>query len=400
MLDALRSQCSAYGSFHEFAGAASELTGNFRMAADELERALTLDRQLSNDPTVFLWFARALLETRQSARLTKFLSALHSPPSPPVLFSLAMLFARHGDYRQAIHYFQQIPPQLADDAVYFNIGLAYSRLRQFEEARKCYFEAIDKQSAHVEAYFRVGLDFAASGDLRKAVPWLLRARELAPERADIAYALTEQLLILQYVDTAEQISSKALAANPQNPLLRAARGDVLLARGKIPEAVESYQSALTLAPKLPGALLGLARVASTHGNTAEASQKLQEVLSIDPENPVVNAELGSIEVEAANWTDAYRHLAKAWSSDRSNLTVALHLARSLQHLNRAADALQVLQPLATALRDSPTFHSELAQIYGQLHRTAEAQAERGEAANLQANGQHSLHFEDPTTYVH
>jgi tetratricopeptide (TPR) repeat protein len=400
MLEALRSQCSAYGSFHELAGAASALAGNFSVAADEFQRALTLDPQLSNDPAVILWFAQALLETNQSARLTTFLSTVKRPLAPPLLFSLGTLFAKHGDYRQAILYLRQIPVHLADDAVYFNLGLAYSHLRQFDDARKCYFQAIDKQPAHVEAYFRVGLDFAASGDLRKSLPWLLRARNFAPARPDISYALTEQLLALQYLDTAEQIAAEALTANPQNPLLMAAHGDVLLARGKTAEAVDSYQSALAQEPRLPGALVGLARVAATQGNIVEARKKLQEALSIDSENPVANGELGSIEVDEGDWTDAYRHLAKAWAADQSNLTIALRLARALEHLNRADNALHLLQPLAPALRDSSAFHFELAQIYAQLRRTAEAQVERGQVARLQAKSENSLRFEDPKVYVH
>ena len=127
------------------------------------------------------------------------------------------MFAKHGEYQRAIKYFRQIPSESADDAVYFNIGLAYSHLHQFEEARKLYFQAIDQHPQYVEAYFRVGLDLAASGDSRKAIPWLFRAREFAPGRADIAYALTEQLVSLQYLDTARQIATEALETSPLIP---------------------------------------------------------------------------------------------------------------------------------------------------------------------------------------
>jgi predicted Zn-dependent protease len=136
------------------------------------------------------------------------------------------------------------------------------------------------------------------------------------------------------------------------------------------------------------------------GNTGEAHKELLGALSIEPEDPVVNGELGSIEAEEGNWGDAYRHLAKAWSYDTSNLTVALRLARTLQHLNRVADALHLLQPLAPALRDSSAFHFELVQIYARLGRTAEARAERDQVATLQAKSENSLRFEDPKTYVH
>lgn len=400
MLDAIRAQCSDSGSFHELVGVASGLSGNLTVAAEEFHQAITLNPQLSNDPTVVLWFCRALIETNQSARLIAFLASHQRGLSPPLLFSLATLFARHRDYRQAIKYFREIPTGVADDAVYFNIGLAYSHLREFENARKYYFRAIDKHPGHVEAYLRVGLDFAASGDRRKAVPWLLRAREFAPARPDIAYTLTEQLLSLEYFETARQIMAEALTANPRDPLLLVANGDLMLVQGKQSEAVDSYQSALAIETKLPSALIGLARVEALKGNTGEARQKLVLALSIEPENPAVNGELGSLELQEGNWSDAYLHLEKAWSLEQSNPMIAVQLARALQHLNRPIDALHTLQPLTLTLGDSPAFHFELVQIYALLGKTAEAQAQRDMVASLRAQSDNSLHFEDPKTYVH
>ena len=191
--------------------------------------------------------------------------------------------------------------------------------------RRCYFQAIDKHPDHVESYFRIGLDFASSGDLRKAVPWLFRAREFAPNRPDIAYALIEQLLLLQFVDSASQVEAEALEANPKDPLLMLAHGDVLLARAKTGEAKISYQAALLQQPKLPGALLGLARLDEINGDIAAARKKLLEALSTDPDDPSVNGQLGAMEVKDGNWSNAYRYLTKAWSADESNRIVGLQV---------------------------------------------------------------------------
>lgn len=50
--------------------------------------------------------------------------------------------------------------------------------------------------------------------------------------------------------------------------------------------------------------------------------------------------------------------------------------------------------------DSFAFHLELAQLYTQLRRLAEAQEERDVAAKLQARAQDNIRFDNPTTYVH
>jgi predicted Zn-dependent protease len=146
--------------------------------------------------------------------------------------------------------------------------------------------------------------------------------------------------------------------------------------------------------------VGLARVYVLQGKFDDARQQLQAALSLEPENPAVNGELGSLDLQGDNWADAYSHLSKAWSSDQSNLTAAIQLARTLQHLNRAADALRLLQPLAPLLNNSPAFHFELVKIYSQLGKTSNAEAERQQVAALQAESKNSLRFEDPKTYAH
>src|SRR6185312_9176973 len=118
----------------------------------------------------------------------------------------------------------------ADEAVEFNLGLVYSHLRRFERARKHYFSAIDRNPNYVEAYFHVGLDYAASGEARRAIPWLLRAHESSPERADISYALAEQLIGLEYFQTAEQVVTAALQRTPTDALVQTAEGDVKQAK--------------------------------------------------------------------------------------------------------------------------------------------------------------------------
>src|SRR2546423_1109455 len=82
----------------------------------------------------------------------------------------------------AIEYLRRIPDKDADDAAYINLGMTYSRLGQFEKARRAYFQAIDKHSGNIEAYFRVGFDYATAGEPRKAIPWLFRAEELSSGR--------------------------------------------------------------------------------------------------------------------------------------------------------------------------------------------------------------------------
>lgn len=303
-------------------------------------------------------------------------------------------------YERAVEYLTQIPPDATDDALYFNLGLAYSHLQRLDEARRCYFTAIDRHPGHIEAYFHVGLDYVASGQTRMGLPWLYRAYGLAPGRPDIAYALAEQLTSLDYFNSAKEVLAQATAAAPGNPLLLVAEGDLKRAQGDSAAAIANYRKALAEKPGLIAATVALARADLLTNRETEARDLLGTALLRDPQDPVVNGQVGLMEAHEGNWPAAKEHLGCAWAGDRSNPEIAFELARAYQHTGQAQDALQLLQSIAPEMQDSEAFHFELAQVYTVLHLSAEAQAERDTLTTLQARSQDVLHFENPRTYVH
>lgn len=374
-------------------------TGKWQQAAALFDQLGGVGSDIK-DPILVLWFARTLIETKQFGRIDHEISPEQAGITPALLFSLGTLFAENGMYERAVRYFRQIPTENADDAVYFNLGLAYSHLHSFEEARRNFFRAIDKHPEHVEAYFRIGLDYSAAGRGRMAVPWLFRAHELAPNRPDISYALAEQLLQLKYFESARKVVVGALSISPSEPILLVASADIDQQEGHSAAAVDNYKKALSEQPKFVAALVGLAQVAISQGNVEQGQQYLQEALSIEPANPSANGELGLLDAQRDDWASALPHLSKAWGADRSNKTVGLRLAQALQHSGRAGEALQLLAAQQSSMEDSSAFHLELAQLYSQLHRPVEASKQRNMVAKLQAESQNSLRFDNPTTYVH
>jgi len=371
---------------------AAELFGNLNIG-DE-------NRLLEQEPILILWLAQTLLETKQNDRMETLLAAHRNSMPTGLLFSLGTLLAQHAMYQQALEYFKLVPAEAADDALFFNLGLCYSHLRQFDDARRSYFRAIDKHPDNVDAYFHVGLDYVANGNPRMAVPWIYRAEGLAPGRPDIAYALAEQLIALEYFNSAKEVLAQASEDAPGDLLLAAAEGDLKRAQGDAAGAATSYQKALTRNPGLPAALVGLARTDLETGKETEALNLLNAALARDPQDPVANGEIGLLEARSGSWDVALRHLERAWGQNHSNPTVALELARAYQQQARPEDALRLLQSIRPEVEDSAAFHLQLAQIYTLLHRPADAQLQRNAFNELQANTENVLRFDNPHTYVH
>lgn len=374
-------------------------SGEWQKAAKLFDQIGGIGSDFKN-PIIVLWFAQTLIETKQLARIDRDLPPDHADMPPALLFSLGTLFAQHAMYPRAVEYFRRIPSVDADEAVYFNLGLCYSHSQEFQEARKFYFMAIDKHPGYIEAYFHVGLDYGSAGQNRLAVPWLLRAHQWVPSRADIAYALAEQLTQLEYFDTAQEVVAKGLEANQANPLLLVADGDLKQARGDADGAVRSYRKVLADNPGFAPALVSLARAEASKGKDEEAEAMLRSALSADPNDFSAAGELGLIEARRGAYESALTHLKKAWADSKMDAKIALELARVCLRLNQPAEALRALAPLQPVAQDSPALHLELAQIYNQLQRPTDAEAERKRVTEVQAQAQGMLHFESPKTYVH
>jgi tetratricopeptide (TPR) repeat protein len=356
-------------------------------------------RAIEQEPILALWLAQALIETGQRARVEGMLNPLRLSMPPALLFSLGTTFAQHGMYATAIDYFNAVAPESADDALYFNLGLSYSHLDRYDDARRSYFAAIDKHPDHVDAYFHVGLDYSAAGQRRMGLPWLYKAYALDSNRSDIAYAFAEQLTALEYFNSAKEVLGDSRRRAPNEAMLLVADGDLKLAEGDSAAAIVSYRSALTERPGVVAALVGMARAEEASGRNAEAGTLLRAAVQQAPKDPIANGELGLFEARSGNRTSSIGHLECAWEGDRSNPEIALQLARAYQETGRIQDALRLLETAAPQLRDSKALHLQLAQLYTALHRSGDAQGERNVLANLSTLSPDVLRFDNPRTYV-
>jgi tetratricopeptide (TPR) repeat protein len=353
---------------------------------------------LLKDPAIVMLFARVLAETGKTAQIDSLLSPDGSEMTPALLFSLGALFAERKLYSQVVRFLSHIPDQDADDAVCFNLAQAYSHMDDFEKARAQYFHAIDKNPGHVEAYFHVGLDYGSSGQQTKAVPWLAQAHKLAPSRVDILFALAEHLIRLGYFGSADSLLKTAVEGN-DDPLLLVAAGDLKAAEAQSDEAVRLYQEALVKKPGLVDALVSLADVQIEQEKYAEARKSLDLALKASPDNPAVEGSLGLLEYKTGAWQLASVHLARAWKRSQANAQVGLYLARSLRHNGELENSRELLLSLKLRLNDMPAYHLELAQIFTQLHQSADSAVEQDVFQSLEKAHESSVRFDKPQTYV-
>jgi len=344
----------------------------FRRAVDYFQ---AVRGPAATDPTTLLGLAEAYFgagDVQRGRQVVKKLDAL-SAPDGRVRFSLGLVLAEYGEYRPAINEFLQIPAAERDSATWLNLGMSYSKLGQVAEARQSYEEARKLDPSNPDPYLRIGLD--ATSQSGEAIYWISEAHQRAPERADISYALAEELIRTKDYVRARDLLSSALQKKPEEPALLEAQGDLYRRQDQSQAAIDSYLRSLNSDPGRVSARLSLARtyLESNHGEEAKA--QLEKVLQVDSTNPEANAELGRLAFDAGEAATALQFAEKALARDPNNLAANEVLAQIKLRQGQWAQAQEIVDKLVKLEPDNPRFHYLLSRILAKLDRRTEAESE-------------------------
>jgi len=365
--------------------------GTYYLGQKEYRRALKYLKvaqvEHSNDPSALLELTYAYLGAGDTASGLETASRLSSLAGSDarIHFSLGLLLAEHGEYAMAVKQFAAIPQNQRDSAVDINLAMAYSRLGQRPSARQAYAEAIQLDPSDPEPYLRMGLDSSVAGDAGEAVDWLTQAYTRAPERADIAYALAEELIRDGNYERAHGVLSQATNHQPPAPELFEALADLFARQHKDQDAIDAYVRCLDFGPERVSARLSLARVYLEAGRADDAKNELQKVLLVEPKSSEATAELGRIELQAGRQERALRLIEGALAQDPNNAMANEDLAQIKIRQDKPVEAQAALEKLVSLEPNNPRFHYLLSRALSKMQRTQEAAREFELSKKLEAN---------------
>lgn len=104
-----------------------------------------------------------------------------------------------------------------DDQLFFNLGMAYGDLRQYEQARAAFSSAVSINPRNADNYFGLGLVAKASGDQATAERALLKAVAVEPRHQEARLALAGLYVDGNRWEMAERQLVAVLAHDPRHP---------------------------------------------------------------------------------------------------------------------------------------------------------------------------------------
>jgi tetratricopeptide (TPR) repeat protein len=172
----------------EFTDANSALTEGIKLldagdtdgAIAVLNRAVELDPDLA-DAYFHLGIAYALIETRDAAVVEEQVTPTPTPGEKKQ--RVATTNSEKAFEKAVAAYKKRIDANGKDDVAYFNLGRAYNKLNEDEDAAKALKEAVELKPDDTEYQTELGAILVKLAQYREAIPPLKKAIELDPENS-------------------------------------------------------------------------------------------------------------------------------------------------------------------------------------------------------------------------
>lgn len=155
-------------------------TGDTDRAIEILNRAVELNPDLA-DAYFQLGIAYALIETRDAAVIEEQVTPTPSPGEKKQ--RVATTNSEKAFEKAVAAYKKQIDANGKDDVAYFNLGRAYNKLNEDEDAAKALKEAVEIKPDDTEYQTELGAILVKLAQYREAIAPLKKAIELDPENS-------------------------------------------------------------------------------------------------------------------------------------------------------------------------------------------------------------------------
>ena len=216
----------------------------------------------------------------------------------------------------------QAPGMEKSAAIYRTLGLLYSKVAKYNEARDAYVKAVEIDSTYTPVLKDLAALLHLANQNDKAAAVYIRYLQSEPGDVDALVGLAESCLEINQVNKAQEAAQGAFSRDSTNVHARLALARVgLEVRDKA-----LRQQALYLYATLPDSIRltarDYARIGASHAdakNYPKAQEYLAKALALDPQEPEVHFQLGMVDMGTNKPDSAIVHLEKAVSLKPSEL---------------------------------------------------------------------------------
>ena len=238
---------------------------------------------------------------------------------------------------------------------------------RFAEARDALRRETRSAQGTPQTYFWLGYTELALGNKPGAIQPLETYLQANPKDEDVLYALART-----YAQLAGMSLERIFALDPKSARAHQLRGIRFELEKEWPKAIESYQTALNLDPRLRGVWSSIARI---YARELDDASRSRTAAAKEPRQP--SPSLGIALIEKKQPREALPHFLQWRSAQPGNPDAYYYLGEAYTDLK-----VDAIQRLRVANASSYRLHQILAESYASTHRREEAVEEYRQVLEL------------------
>lgn len=254
---------------------------------------------------------------------------------------------------------------------YMASGDRYVQQNKLQEAVVEYRNAIQQDPKFGEARFKLAETYAKLQDARNAYREYVRAADLLPTNLDAQIKAGTLLLLAGQFEDAKTRADKALQINPKSADAQVLRANATAGLKDLDGAISEITEAIALDPSKASTYANLGALEQLRGNPAEAEAAYKKAVETDPKNVGAQLAYANFLLSTGRVPEAEKAITLALQSDPNHITANRAMATLYMATSRAAEAEKYLKVVAT-VSNTGDAKLQLADYYLYMNRPAEA----------------------------
>lgn len=307
-----------------------------------------------------------------------------APGHPDVLTNLGAAYVRLGQYNDAIaQYEEALKGNPVNTAVRLNLALAYYKSARPAEAIPHLKRVVASDPEARNAYLVLADCYLQTGQDQEVISLLKPREQMFPGDLAFAFLLGTALLHVDNVSEGQVYVDRVFGAG-ESAEARLLLGMAYLGRRDYPAAKTELEAAIKLNPRLPTAHALYGRALRSLGDPDAAERAFRRELALNVNDFEANLQLGNMRKDAQKFAEASTYLERAVTIRPTSLTARRLLATVRLQTGKNEEAAQMLEAIVKEAPDLVEAHVQLATVYNRLNRKADAERERAIVDRLNA----------------
>jgi tetratricopeptide (TPR) repeat protein len=317
-----------------------------------------------------------------------------TPADVGALVNLGVVYSREEKWKAALTELeaaQKLAPGVP--GISLNIGLAYYRQSAYARAIPPFEAVLKAQPDSAQARRLLGLCYLFELRYAEATRTLEPLWEQSNSDISYLYALAVSAANSGRADLDQKALTRLLEVGKGSPAVDLLLGKAYLAHDEDDQALEAFEKAAAVDPKLPMLHYHLGVIYNRRHELARAEKEFREDIALEPNVPYDYDQLGAVCAAQEEFDAARAAFEKAVQLDPRIARSWYGLAKIEKDRKHYTLALKDLQAAGEADPKSPSVHYMRSRVLAEMGRKAEAQAELLATRKLQQETESRLEQE-------